>query len=107
VTRILDISMPELLKKWELGQIPEDAKISVVFNESNKNSESNEKITDPVLAKIQKWQEEDGSNFMQDISYAELYKQYQAEDAKMTDEEKHSEYLLWIEIEKSLAENTR
>jgi hypothetical protein len=104
MTRILDISMPELLKKWESGQIPKDAKISVVFSE---NSENGEKTHDSVLAKIREWQVRDGSPLLEEIPTHVLAQQWAEEDAKMTPEEKRVAHLLWLDIEKSLAENTR
>lgn len=59
---------------------------------------------DAVDAKLREWQEQDGSPLMPDVPAQVLFAQWAEEDAKMTEEEREAERVLWGSIEQGLAE---
>jgi hypothetical protein len=81
MTRVLEITIPELLHKWTQGQIPENAKVSLVYDDSTP-----EKKTTATTELIKKWREE---------------------DAKMTPEEIEAENRLFDEVIEGINEVRR
>ncbi|MDQ3814629.1 MAG: hypothetical protein M3347_11850 [Armatimonadota bacterium] len=57
-----------------------------------------------VRAKLREWQEQDGTPLMPDMTTAELFAQWEEEDAQMTDEEREAEDRLWQDFQKGINE---
>jgi len=93
----LEIPVPELVKRYQAGEIPDTAHAIVTYE--------SEEVTDPVLAKLKQWQEETQTQTGPVISSQEQFAQWDLEDAAMTDEERVAEGKLWKEFEKGINEN--
>jgi hypothetical protein len=81
MTRVLEITIPELLNKWTQGQIPENAKVSLVYDDAT--SDNNNTAT------------------------LELMKKRKEESAKMTPEEIEAENRLFDEVIEGINEVRR
>ena len=61
---------------------------------------------DELDAKLQKWQEQDGTKLLPDVPTRTLFAKWAEEDAQMTNEEREAEDRLWEDLEKGLTENS-
>lgn len=56
-------------------------------------------------AKLRRWQEQDGTALLPDVSAQEQFTQWSKEDAQMTEAEREAEDQLWESLEQSLLEH--
>jgi hypothetical protein len=62
MTRVLEITIPELLQKWTQGQIPDNAKVSLVYDDT-----TTEKKPTATTELMKKWREEDANMTPEEI----------------------------------------
>lgn len=90
----LEIPAPEFVKRFQSGEIPANARVTVTYEDQ-----------DRVRAKLHQWQRETNTQTSVATSTRELFRQWDEEDAAMTEEEKRAESRLWEEVEQGINEN--
>lgn len=93
----LEIAVPELVKRYQAGEIPASARATVTYEPEIEK--------DPILAKLHQWQSETQTQTTPEVSTRELFDQWAQEDANMTEEQRQAESQLWEEFEKGINEN--
>ncbi len=92
VARQTGLAPAELIKRITLENLPPLTPSPLSVSEEN----------DAIDAKLRLWQQKEGTPLMPDRSTADLYAEWEQEDARVTDEERDAEDRLWAEIEKEL-----
>ena len=93
----LEIAVPELVKRYQAGEMPESARATVTYEP--------ELAQDPITLKLHQWQKETQTQMEPEIPTQELFAQWAEEDAHMTEEERQAESKLWEEFEKGINDN--
>lgn len=106
----LEIPAPEFARRFASGEIPPDARVTVTYEgreAPSPGAAANGTVASGnlVLAKLHAWQEETATRTTPAIATQELFAQWDAQDAAMSEEERLAESQLWDAFEKGINDN--